>query len=215
MKWVHDKDKIGRVFEDCFKLDLRANNCLKKLVIKHRFVKRLQDQSLTNRQKLIQASHLFDNSRGSFSRERFFEICFFEELIDKELLTDLYLSVHTQARPYAYFKEEILREIFQNINLPIKCFEVNQDFDELPEIIKVYRGLRTYPNNLNSIGYCWTLNKIIAKKFATGDCQVPGFIVSGKIEKYKVLSLVLSRDEEEIITFSESIQNIEIEHISC
>ncbi len=90
-----DVEKIKTFFDSAFNLDSRANNISKRNEVKFNFLNQLTNINLSEKERIILACRVFDNSPGSYSRERFFELCFENEAIDETILTDLYLSVHT------------------------------------------------------------------------------------------------------------------------
>lgn len=199
MEWINDEVEINRVFNYCISHDSRKDSSKSVSELREKFVKQLKAPNTSNKEKLIRSCHLFDNSFGSYSRERYFEICLDEKLVDSVLLTDLYISVHSQAHPYAFFSSEKMTEIFETINKPFKCFFVKNELEDLPRTFMIYRGLKRRPDNLDLCGYCWSLKREVALKFATNDGKVSGYIVAGEVNKDDVVGLVLARDEFEII----------------
>lgn len=215
MQWTKDVDEINRVFFDCFSHDSRKDNIEMKEELRNLFMTQLQNSQSTDKERIIRACWVFENTIGSYSRERFFEICHDEKLINKSLLTDLFLSVHTYARPYTFFSDDKMEEIFKNLDLPFTCVVVKRELQDLPDEIEIYRGLRDLPSDLDQCGYCWTLKKKIAEVFATGNGRIDGYIVSGVIKKSKIIGLVLARQEEEIIARSINVSDKKIEKFSA
>lgn len=213
--WTKDIDEIKKIFDDCFCYDPRRNDIDKKDELLELFTKKLQNISSTEKENIICACYIFDNPLKSFSRERFFEICFDNELLNINILTALYLTVHTTAKPYSWFTEEKMDNILQKLNTPIMCFEAKNKFSELNNIIEVFRGLQSQPIDIDKCGICWTTDIAIAKKFATLDCKINGYIVKGKVMKSDIKGLILSRDENEIIVNSKYVFDKQIVNICC
>jgi len=73
-------------------------------------------------------------------------------------------------------------------------------FDELPEVLTVYRGC----GKKNIVGASWTLDRKVAEKFPFLErykAKEP-LIITAEVKKKNALALKLSRNEREIITFS-------------
>lgn len=214
MKWAGNKDEVEDVFKRCISEDSIRDNKQKVAEMHDKFINLIMNQSLSELDRLIKANYVFNNSFGSTSREKFLEICFDENLLNKKLLTSLYVSVHTQARPYQYFSEIKMERIFQELNLPFTCFESQDPFKALADKIQIYRGLKTHPKDIDHCGFCWSLEKRIAKKFATCDGSASRYIINGWVDKNKIYGFVTSRDESEIITNSSNVTEKVIEKIN-
>lgn len=86
-------------------------------------------------------------------------------------------------------------------------------FNNLPEIIKIYRGFR----NQKQKGLSWTLNKKVAEFFAHEWHRIddsPGTVVSIEVHKDKVYAYLNERQEEEIVTPISLQRNFTIESSS-
>ncbi len=70
-----------------------------------------------------------------------------------------------------------------------------KEFNDLPKIIKVYRG---YHEGINKEGYSYTLDEEIAKRFTKGHNKI-GKVLSLTVSKDKVFAYTNERNESEII----------------
>ena len=73
-------------------------------------------------------------------------------------------------------------------------------FDQLPEVLTVYRGCYT----VNKWGFCWSLDRAVAERFPhrhryRGEGRP--LLVKGALQKSQVAALKLERKEAEIVTF--------------
>lgn len=91
---------------------------------------------------------------------------------------------------------EIIR-LFENSNREyLMSEEENNTFNQLPEYIKIYRGVKQkYRNNK---GMSWTLDRKKAEWFANR-FDNNGYLISGTINKKDVLGYFNCRNENEII----------------
>ena len=91
---------------------------------------------------------------------------------------------------------EIIR-LFENSNREyLMSEEENNTFNQLPEYIKIYRGVKQkYRNNK---GMSWTLDRKKAEWFANR-FDNNGYVISGTINKKDVLGYFNCRNEKEIV----------------
>lgn len=214
MNWTQDRVKLKVIFDDCISLDARDENKVNRTELCENFISILSNQNRDLKERLIKATWLFDNGIKSRSRERFFEICLDEDLLSPSLLTDLYVSVHTQARPFAWFNKDKMDFIFESIETPFTCIDAKDKIQDLGERMKIYRGIRQEPADLNECGFSWTLKREIAEKFASGDGKLFGYIISGYINRENILGYVLFREEFEIVAKSSQVIEKKIEKMS-
>lgn len=81
-------------------------------------------------------------------------------------------------------------------------------YDELPDVITVYRGCG--PGNLR--GASWSLDRDVAARFPFLN-RYRAFmpvVITATVRKHSVLALKLDRDEAEIITFGARRKSIEL-----
>ena len=198
---------LDEIFELCFQLVTDSESIASKSPLKQKFTVTIPvDPKLTDLEKMIRWVTVFKDTKG-FAREKFFEICRERKYYDQELLTRLYMSVHTYARTYRYFSTADMKTIFCELKLPFACFEAVNTIGSLPALLQVYRGVREEPADLEDCGFCWTLDEKIARRFATADHQIEGFIVKGEIDFQKIHGYVTCRDEKEIIASASDVRN--------
>ena len=206
---------IGNIFDDFIRYEIQSND--EEIKIKRDEFLELFCGKLTL-DKLIY--FVYKNlSSKSYSKERFLELCFENDILDTDLLSGLFLHVHTQAHLYSYFRDYQLSEekilgFFERIEKPLLDFEAKTQFDNLPNEFVIFRGLQTKPKTLDQMGFCWTLNESVAKKFALADSNSQnGFILKGTSQKKVIYGYILSRDEEEILINSKLVSNKEVRTI--
>lgn len=148
-----------------------------------------------------------------YGAERFFEKLFDKKLLDVDTLTFVFVSLWTTRRPYQYFAKEKLEQILGAVKKPM--VDKYAKIDKLQSKMVIYRGIREREGCVNedNLGYSWTLDKNVARKFATGDGQCCGYIYKGEIEQDKVVAYFNARWEEEIMVFPSDIKNIEKEFV--
>lgn len=73
-------------------------------------------------------------------------------------------------------------------------------FDQLPEVLTVYRGCYAH----NKWGFCWSLDRAVAERFPFLNrygCEGRPLLVKAALQKTQVAALKLERSEAEIVTF--------------
>jgi hypothetical protein len=188
---------IENIFDDYIKFEQKK---------KERFFNTLAGK--LTKENLIRA--MYELSSESYSKEKFLELCINYDILEKELLTDLFIHVHTMGHLYSYFLDcnisfEKQLNFFQKCNIPFTCFEAK--IDNLPETFEVFRGLYAKPINIEECGFCWTLDEETAKKFALCPPNNKGFIIKGTVKRDDIFGYVTSRDEEEIIVNPQKVKN--------
>lgn len=80
-----------------------------------------------------------------------------------------------------------------------KCpqtFEEKKHWDELPEVVKIYRGYNAN-NPMRWDGYSWTPEKDLAKFFARRRPEEGlGSVVCAEVEKDRICAVILERGKE-------------------
>jgi hypothetical protein len=159
-------------------------------------------------------------SSKTYSKERFLELCIENNILDRELLTALFLHVHSKAHLYSYFRdygfsEKKILSFFESIGKPFLCFEARNQFDKLPNEFEIYRGLYSEPTTIDQMGYCWTLNESIAIKFALSNPNFEnGYILTGTARKEDICGYILCLDEEEIVISSKFVSSKKVREVS-
>lgn len=209
-----DNKTLASIFEKCFDECLNEDRQQKKADMKIQFTDKIpKNPTLRDLDKIIRMSNVFRDDKG-YAREMFFKICMDEDYLSKELLTKLYVSVHTMANPFRFFSSEGMSEVFSKINLPFTCAESEDKIGTLPERLEIFRGLRESINDLDDCGFCWSLNESTATRFATAEHKINGYLVSGWVKKSDIHGYVTSRDEDEIIISAQFVKDKTIKPVS-
>lgn len=97
-------------------------------------------------------------------------------------------------------------EMFKNARaaspvIPNRGQYLSDEHESLPltEFLTVYHGQDLYEKK---IGFAWTLDLAIAKKFAAGAwarAPRPGFVLKGVVERINILAYITGRGEQEVI----------------
>lgn len=199
------KENLEYIFEECFKEVTDKDTLVQKDTLKEKFTRTIiGDDSLDELNMVIRLVALFKDAKG-FAREKFLALCAENDYLSRELLTAVYLSVHTYASPTQYFSRNELEEIFEKINTPFTCFESRDKITLLEESFLVYRGLREKPLDIEDCGFCWSLSEAVAINFATVNGKIPGYVISGLVEKTSIKGYVTCRDEQEIIVSAKNV----------
>ena len=110
----------------------------------------------------------------------------------------------------AYIETEFPLTIFKSWDFVLAFFnevkiktdkESQEMYDELPEIVKVYRGILVKDNHKSNIGVSWTTDPKIAHMFALRFKPLGGdaFIYEGETYKKDILFFTNAREESEAI----------------
>ena len=92
--------------------------------------------------------------------------------------------------------------------------EEREGFNLLPERLIIWRGV----NHEDAVrSYSWTLDRDAAVRFAHrfATDQDPLLLARGWVNKCDVLAYFTGRNEAEIVTLPENVQEIEIEDLRC
>jgi hypothetical protein len=198
---------IENLFDDCIRFETEDTLKQEK---KEKFLKTLAGE--LNKENLIYAiSHL---NPKTYSKERFLELCIEKNVLDKELLSSLFIHVHTMGHLYHYFRDynkPFVKQLdfFSKINIPFTYPEAK--IDKLPETFKIFRGMYEKPTNIEECGFCWTLCESKAKEFAL--CRPPnnnGFVIKGTVKRDDIFGYITARDEEEIVVNPQIVANKEV-----
>ncbi|WP_293742058.1 hypothetical protein [uncultured Pedobacter sp.] len=201
------KENLDYIFEECFKEVTDLETQIKKNELKEKFTKTIgNDPTLPELHKVLRWVTLFKDAKG-YARERFLELSIENDYLSRQLLTAVYVSVHTYARPTQYFSNYHLERIFEKINTPFTCSEAKDLIDKLEGSFMVYRGIREEPKNLDECGFCWSLDESIAINFATANHKISGYVVSGQVEKSSIHGYVTWRYEKEIIVTARNVHD--------
>ncbi|MCD9015204.1 hypothetical protein [Parachryseolinea silvisoli] len=194
MEWTKDIKTLSEIYEDCCRV-----GGIKPHFSKNDFVRRLTDENEELRARLGRAVHVFDTGIGNYGSEHFLKLCFERNYLDRKLFSGLYLTVHTNARPYRYLTKQMITDMLKTIETPLLCDEAKTKYPELPSEFRVYRGMRERPVDLDGCGYCWSLDERITHNFATGDDKIHGFLITGQVIKVDIFGYILCRRENEIV----------------
>lgn len=158
----------------------------------------------------IRASHLFSRDENSKSREAFLYFVHRLKLLDKSSFTNLFYSVYcatdTNTSFFGFYSYDRIFLMSNETNAPFISFREDKEFQKLPAIMRVYRGIKTSPANIERCGFSWTLSKNIAAGFAVMAGNT-GYIVEGDIEKINVWAYINTRGEREIIAPANVVRN--------
>jgi len=202
-----DNITLTSIFNKCFEECLNNDKYQERTELEKKFIDEIpNDSNLSDLEKVIKMSHVFKKDKG-YAREMFFNICMNENYLSSELLTKLYVSVHTMANPFRFFSRDGMAEVFSKINLPFTCFESGDKIDKLPMRLEIFRGLRENTIDLDNCGFCWSLNEATATWFATAGHTISGYLVSGWVTKSDIHGYVTSRDEDEIVITAELVND--------
>lgn len=81
-------------------------------------------------------------------------------------------------------------------------------FDALPDMLTIYRGC--WEGNI--YGHSWTLNGEVALRFATRHApDGQPLVLGGKVPKAKVFALLTERNEDEVVTRYEYIEDMDVD----
>ncbi len=106
---------------------------------------------------------------------------------------------------YHEWVEDILNEISPSTQELLMTEEENKAFKELPETIKIYRGVKG--DSIEELSYSWTLERPVANWFATR-FRKNGIVLEGKCSKFDVAALFLERNEAEIFIIPDDVEII-------
>ncbi|TCC88661.1 hypothetical protein EZ428_18665 [Pedobacter frigiditerrae] len=202
-----DNMTLTSTFNKCFEECLDNDRQQKRADMEKKFTDKIpNDHNLSDLEKIIKMAYVFKKDKG-YAREMFFNICMNEDYLSRELLTKLYVSVHTMANPFRFFTSDGMAEVFSKINMPFTCFESLDKLDKLPDRLEIFRGLREDTIDLDNCGFCWSLNEATATRFATAEHTIAGYVVSGWVTKSDIYGYVTSRDEDEIIITAKLVKD--------
>ena len=167
--------------------------------------------------KLVKILHLFPQDpacleKRKYGAERFFEKLLDKELLNKNTLSSLFVSLWTTKRPFQYFSSEKLEQILCAIDKPI--VDAFTDINNLEPQMTIYRGIRGENVDKTRLGYSWSLDEEVAWKFATGDSKCHGYIFSGNVQRDKIIAYFNGRNEQEIVVFPTDVECIKCEFIN-
>lgn len=152
---------------------------------------------------------------GSYQRFDWVIEKYSDELITTEELAEHICSLWRGAdpddtNPYFLFPWEECRDVAGHM--------LSDSEKELPsgDYITIYRGQLS--NNEEDIGLSWSLDKDIAKRFATGAAMrmlCDGWLATAKVPKSEVIAYITGRGEEEVIINPNSPEDITWEEVSA
>ncbi|MGP8215661.1 MAG: hypothetical protein ACLQQ4_08880 [Bacteroidia bacterium] len=158
----------------------------------------------------IRASHLFSREEDSKSREAFLYFVHRLKLLDRPSFTNLFYSVYcmpaTNTSFFGFYSYDRILQMFNGTNAPYIFFRHETEFQELDATIKVFRGVKTNPTDIERCGFSWTLSRSIATSFALMDGDT-GYVVEGDIEKINVWAYINTMAEREIIVPASLVNN--------
>ena len=107
--------------------------------------------------------------------------------------------------PYQY--RHLIDNLMKSRKMPSSTMVIDDDenvFEKLPKVVKVFRGVHINESqklDKKDLGNSWTTCKKIARKFTKymGVDNDKKYIISGKVDKDKIISFINSRNELECI----------------
>ena len=110
----------------------------------------------------------------------------------------------------AYIETEFPLTIFKSWDVVMGFFndveqktdeESQEQYDKLPSVVKVYRGVLAKDGLKGSVGVSWTTDRKVAEMFALRLKPTGGesYIFEGEIDKDKILFFTNSRNESEVL----------------
>lgn len=88
--------------------------------------------------------------------------------------------------------------------------EDRADFEELPDRVKIYRGVTEYNQNMVK-GLSWTLDRKVAEWFAHRFMS-KGHVYAATILKKDILAYYDGRNEQEVVVDFRQLEDIELLH---
>lgn len=206
---------IEEIFDNFIMLENLTESEIKEKKVK--FLKVFENDNPT-KDSLIYFVHKELSSR-TYSKDRFLELCIENDALNRDLLTALFLSVHSYGHLYSYFRDskytfEKQLSFFEKLKKPILSFDVGDGYDRLTETFTIYRGLYNLSEddiNLNECGFCWSFDYETAKKFALCSPEKKGIVITGEVNKKDIYGYTISRNEAEIIVNPGFIFNKKVE----
>lgn len=208
MCWYNNEEILNRI------LDYSCENIIQNTNYTRENIKGILQSDRNLHTRIVLCLHSFPGDQDMprhYAAERFFEALFEENLLEPENLTFAFVSLWTMKRPFEYFSQEKLLEIFNSVNKPMVDYDTC--IDELDEHIIIYRGIRGDVVDENNWGYSWTLDKKVAINFATGNHQCNGIILEGEARRDDIIGYFKNRDEKEIVILPKNVQSIHYQSI--
>lgn len=126
--------------------------------------------------------------------------------LSKEDLSELWQDAWVRveyANDDANLSATEARDIFVKVRDLIMTDDEAAELANLPENIKIYRGVTAFNNDRNKLNKAisWTLSRETAEFFAKRWKGVPGFVYECMTDKSHALALLNSRNEHEVILY--------------
>ena len=131
-----------------------------------------------------------------------------------ELLADAITMGDFPSR-VAWFLWCALDELLDLGSLAFDGDQARQRYEQLPDLITVYRGTVQAEADDGLTGICWTLNPDKAQWFATTHGRFrnrnsPPVVLTATIRKWEVAGLLLDRGEDEVLLNPECIVDFDV-----
>jgi len=109
-----------------------------------------------------------------------------------------------------YIDSEFPLTIFKDWDTVLRFFkevkqvtdeESQEQYNKLPDVVMIYRGVLTNDGLKGDLGVSWTLDYKVANMFALRFKPLGGdsYILKGEIDKEKILFFTNAREESEVI----------------
>jgi hypothetical protein len=133
-----------------------------------------------------------------------FRFTFFQQLFEKipnDQKYEVFKYIYSSSE-YGFegLSKEFIQEVFKHKPEENKWFE--------NDTITIYRGEGS-KSRFYQDAYSWTTDIKVAKFFANRFDSI-GDIYKGEIEQFNVLDYITDRNEDEILTFSENVKNVQL-----
>lgn len=149
---------------------------------------------------------LFQNDDNSHGAEAFFYIATRAGLLSQTEFERLFLGISAMRNSLSFFPTSVSRVLIRRLRRPYVPDPADRKrFDQWQSCLTVYRGVRTLPNDLDDCGFCWTVDRSVAEKFATDWGQGAGFLIQGVTPKHCVWTYTDNRSEAEVILLPEDV----------
>lgn len=125
----------------------------------------------------------------------------------------------------AYISEEFPLTLFESWDKVVKLFKSIEEktdedsqeiYDNLPQEVKVYRGVLTDDRIKYGLGVSWTTDKKVAEMFALRFARLGGtpYLMEGEVNKEDILYFTNAREESEVLIDTEDMIWVEVDEIN-